>query len=260
MWIKTTGIKRNKAYGKKLWKKAGTAIKKRYIRNGGLRQLSKDVAIVKSMINAEKKYTFTNIATTVGQCSVNADSGYYATDITPIPSEGITQTSRNGASIKVSSMILRCQLVQQTNLNTDMRVTIYIIKNFQNNTINAALVNQFLVPDAISTMTDYNSIRNPDYFKLFRVIAKKSYKLSNDSATSQNQLKDFQINLSFKNHHVRFNADTNTVASGQIWMLVVADTGNKDGTTASTLTNVGNTAVNTGARFICSIRNYYYDN
>lgn len=260
MWLKTAGIKRNKAFGKKLWKKAGTAIKKRYIRQGGLRQLTKDVAMVKSMINAEKKYVYANIATTIGQCQVNADTGYYAGDITPTPSEGITQTSRNGSSIKLSSMVLRCQLVQQTNLNTDMKFTVYIIKNTQFNTVNATLVNQFLAPDAISTVTDYHSLRNPDYFRLFKVIAKKTYKLANDSASSQNQIKDFQLNLKFKNHHVRFNADTNNVSNGQLWMLVVADTGNKDPTTASTLTNVGNTAVSTGARFICSIRSYYFDN
>lgn len=261
MFLKTSGIRRNKAYGKKLWKKAGKAIKKRYVRKGGLGRLVKDVAMVKRMINSEKKFVNATRTFNVGQCNVNADSAWYATDITPLPSQGYTQTNRMGASFKVCSMVFRGQIQQMTGLNTDFKLKMFIIKTVgQTQTVDSTLVGKFLLPDALSTMTDYNSLRNPDQYHNFRIIKTKTIFLKNDSLSSQNQLKDFQINLRL-NHHVRFDANSNTVIDqGQLWLLVVADTGNIDGSTASTLSNVYNKAVSTGATGLLHIRAYFYDN
>lgn len=260
--IKTSGIKRNKQYGMKLQRKAGAFIKKRYFKPSGIKQLVRDVALVKSMVNAEKRIIENTYSPYIGQCNINADTGYYAVDITPIPTQGVAQNQKIGASIKLTSTVIRGQFVQMTNLNTDLRFKVYIIKTVgQPNSVDATLVSKFLKPDVISTVTDFNSNRNPDYFRDFIVVAKRTFKISNDSASSQNQIKDFQLNLKYKSHHVRCSGDTyNLVASGQLWMLIVADTGNTSTVSPSTLTYVANKATATGAQgFIC-VKHFYYDN
>lgn len=267
-YLKTSGIKRNKSRGVALWKSAGKAagraIKKRYGTSGGLKRAIRDIALVKQMVNAEKKVIESTYATTsgIGQCNANSDSGYWGLDITPKPAEGSTRSGRNGASIKLCSMIMRGQLQQQANLNTDFRFRVYVIKTVgQSATVDTTLCNRFLLADPVSTCTDFNSSRNPDHFRNFIVLAKRTYKIANDSASTQNQFKDFQINLKFKHHHIRFDGDSATqVNMGQIWLMVVADTGNINSSTASTLTNVANKAVSTGANAFFYVRSYYYDN
>lgn len=260
--LKTSGIKRNKQYGMKLQRKAGRLIKKRYFKPTGMKQLVRDVALVKSVINAEKKiieYSYTNY---IGQCNINADTGWWAQDITPTPAQGNAQNQRSGASIKLTSTVIRAQFVQMTQLNTDLRFKVFVIKTVgQPNVIDATAVSKFLKADVISTMTDFNSNRNPDYFRDFVVVSTKVFKIVNDSATSQNQIRDIQLNLKHISHHVRTSGDSQTlVASGQLWLLIVSDTGNTNTVSPSTLTNVANKATATGSQFFMNVKHFYYDN
>ena len=255
-----------KAYNSRIAKTIRKATGNRYGRtrkqllNKGIPRLYKDVMMIKNMVNDEKKVYEQTYTATVGQCNINADTGYYAVDITPIPSQGVTATTRNGASIKLNSMVFRGQATQQTNLNTDLKFTIYIIRTVgQTQTVDSTLVNKFLIADVLTTCTDHNSNRNQNYFRDFRVVAKRTFKILNDSASSQNQLKDFSIPLRIK-QHVRYAQDTTNVTQNQLWMLILADTGNINSSTASTLSNIANKTALTGCTLALYQKTFYYDN
>lgn len=265
-FLKTSGIKRNKAYGKKLWQKGMKAIKKRYVRPAGLRQAIKDIAMVKRMVNAEKKrhtvLNYTPVA--IGQCSGN-NSAHYALDITPNPSQNATYSGRSGSSIKLSAMCMKFQFYQQSAAATPIKFRWYIMRA-KGQSVTTAIVpswfnsNQWIQASSSVSIYDTHSQFNPDYFGSYNVIRSGSFALPLDNLSGQTTIKDLTIKHRFKNHHVRFYGDTNNVVDGQLIFVIFADTGNCSTTTASTLTPVVNQAINTGATFVSDIRTYYYDN
>lgn len=262
-----------KNYARKTFRKVthsiGRAIKKRYTKKGNwykglapnFKRIESDVMRLKSLVNVEKKfYEVAWAEQTLGQCNGNSD-GCLAIDITPIPAEGTTQQTRNGASIKLTGGMIRVQFRQMSALHTAMKFRVYVIhtKN-QVSTMGTTTNRQFLSPDVITSVVDYNSLRNPDYYGDFRILARRIVTIPADNySTMTARFKDLQINLKL-NSHVRFSGDTTTVVNGQIWLLFVANTGNCSTTTASTLSKIANTAINTGAYADVASRFYYVDN
>lgn len=261
-----TYVKYAKRTAKKVYKKVGSLAKKRYgtFSKPKMSAIVKDLNILKSMVNAEKKH-IENIQASdvaIGQINVNTDLGYYFQDITPSVAEGVTYNTRSGSSIKLHSMTIRMQIRQQANLHTSIKVQFYLIKIVgQPQAISSISLGRILVPDIFSSTTDYNSLRNPDYFRDYKVIRKWVVSIPADNyATMTNRLKDARINILFKNHHVRYSADSTTVSNGQIFIIGVADTGNTNATTASTQPYIANTAPLTGCLLNASTKSYYYDN
>lgn len=254
--------------------KAGKAVRKytgnRYGRtkgqlvSKGIPQLYKDVLMLKKMVNAEKKFvTIGPLTRDVGQVYNNTDAGYFQWDITPTPSQGTGQQYRTGSSIKLHSSQIRMQFRQQTNTHDTVKYTIYIAKVVGNPyaSLTSATMNEFLLPDLISGVTDTNSLRNPDHYKDFRVIAKKTFYLGPDTYASQNiRVIDKQINLKYNNHHVRTAGDSQTsITEGQLILYVVVNSGNA-GPVASTLPRICHTTASTGSIMEAQIRHYFYDN
>lgn len=231
----------------------------------GAAQLYKDVQLLKSMINAEKKRIEGNVNyTTIGQCNGNADTGYLITDITPAVAVGTNLNQRTGSSIKLSSMWLRMQFSHMSSAVSPVNLRIYVIRvKGDAQTVNATLANKFLVADTISTYTDYNSYRNPDYFKDFEVLLDKKIKMEPDQFSGQMMVKDVNYIISFKyrDGHIRYDQNTTNTSSGQLVLLIVSSNGNKSASTAQTTSgNVVNSGINTGQAVSASIKSYYFDN
>ena len=107
--IKKTYMKaKKKAYGEK-------GVKGRYIRPGftkGMGNLIKDVEMIKSRLNVEKKYNDVDVLTHyVGQCFVNTEGAYYQ-DVTPAISQGVGESQRVGNSLKMTGMTFPLQFNQ----------------------------------------------------------------------------------------------------------------------------------------------------
>jgi len=83
-------IKRAKRYGKRIVKRAVGMAKKRYTtRRGGanLVQMAKDVMMLKSLVNVEKKrvdFNFGGSFLGIGQYNVPGTTGANSADVTPI--------------------------------------------------------------------------------------------------------------------------------------------------------------------------------
>ena len=254
-----------KKYIKKTAKKVFRAVKKRYTtQTGGLRikQVVKDVAMLKSLVNVEKKsiQTIELGDFTVAQCDGN-NSGSIFSYICPEISQGNGYNQRSGNEVKLVSMCIKGQVKQQTFQRHPTRLKITVFKIIGQVPAISSLVTydtKFYELNPLNTLVDFNSSRNVDYFKNFRVLSTKYVTIPAEATSGEQMIKDFSIIMKL-NHHVKWDKDTTTISNGQIVMCITADSGNKSTTVTSTL-NVPITAVSTGNIINYYTKFYYVDN
>lgn len=269
MPFKRIGRYARKAYNSKAGKIVRKITGDRYGRGAkqlitkGVPQLAKDVLMMKRMLNAEKKRVTVGTAnTSFGQVNANV-SAYIASDITPVPAQGLTASTRTGASIKLTSAYLKFQVYHQSSTTQPVKIRIIIAKTLGIPESNmTTFFQQCWAPNAFlsSTIYDFNSQPNPDYFRAYKTIASRTLTIPADQISNVNMIKDIAIPLRFKNHHIRFNADTTTVSAGQIVMWVVADCGNISSGSSSTVTPIAVSGTSTGLIMNTNFQWYYYDN
>lgn len=259
-----------KPIGRQIYKRTGLVnpIKKG---NVSLTRVIKDVNILKSVVNAEKKrfHVTTSSAQQFGQVGGNA-SGHYIADITPLVPQGSGNAQRNGSSIKPHSMYAEFQMFHQPSTVAKQKIVIEVFRvlgiPLSSMTTAAGQIfnpNQFVYNQNASNpyIIDLQSSRDQDYFKDFQLLARKTITLDPDQFTGQSVVKYVKLGMKFKNEfHIKYNDDTTTPTSGQIIMTIRCDNGNANGSTASTLTGIPITSVNTGVYMNYDITYYYYDN
>lgn len=260
--------------------KAGKAIRKvtrqRYgtWRSPNVAAITRDVSMLKSMINAEKKRFNINATAQnqIGQYAWNGtvnSNAYFVADWTPFPSQGATNSTRNGSSIKLTSSYIQLQLYQQSATQHPMKFRFYLIQVLGAYQAPATVATQFLQANKFiaaeqsgTAIYDYNSQRNPDYFGHYKVIARRDIYLMPDATSSMVSIKDIKIPVKYgkTGHHIRFQGDTSNISNGELVALIVADSGNAGGTAGGITTAAPVSAVNIGAIFQYDVVHYYYDN
>lgn len=262
-----------KSYAKKqvgrAWRAGKRFVKKRYLRKGGLQNVMKDVAMLKSVINSEKlRYTIASSATSpigVGQIAANAP-GYYVADITPALTQGDGYNNRTGSSVKLHSANLRFLFTQQASTLSPLKFKIQIYKVVGNTNTTLGAVSEIFSANPFTGMIDYNSTRNPDYFKDYKLVktAYASIPLDPASLTAQKGLKEMRFGLKFKSHHLRWDKNTSVLTNGQLIMVVFCNSGNSSGTaptiTPYTSSTVPVQDINSGGLMNYYIDHFYYDN
>lgn len=264
-------VPRVRRFVKKAARTVVKAAKRRYTtKTGGIRvaQIVKDVATLKRMVNAEKKHFLQQGGQIpVGQVSGNGD-GVYAVDLTPTPSQGTTSITRNGNSIKWHSTHISLQISGQANNVEGVRLTFLIVK-IKNDVYTDPMnivpfmydYNQFLLLGGSPAIHDMYSARNTQYFKDFQILARKSFYKKADTITGLKGILSGSIGFKPRNHHVKFVQDgSNSVADGQIIMLVFASNGNSSASTNSTVSNIPITGTSTGCNVSYAVQSYFYDN
>lgn len=234
-----------------LVKKAGRAIKKRYIGKKGIKttRIAKDIMMLKRALNVEKKRI--DVAQGAGVSFAQfsgASTGLYAADITPAPAQGITGNTRNGLSCKLVSACADIQINQSTNTTNEFRYKWFIVcRPDASLATNAAVAStQFFENNLFSGVIDYHSNRDPEFFHQFRVIKTGYGKLTQDQLASQTSYNQFKVPLKL-NHHLKFNTDASTVTTkNQLFLFVIADSGDVVGLT--------------GGQIRFNIRYYFVDN
>lgn len=253
-------------------KKVGRAVKRRYFKGKGysnpkIGTMIRDVALLKRMVNAEKKRLEVKspdgTSYPIGQVSGNT-SGHFLADFTPNPGQGVGYNQKTGNSIKWVSSYLDFQFVSQSACISGMRMKIQLVKVVgQPFSTVSDVMGKFIEPTAFltgGTVYDINSPRDPDYFKNYKVLATKYVTIKNDDITSEQTYKRVSMGLKLKNHHVRNNDNDPTNSMGQVFLLITADQGNGSITTASTINGVPQSAINTGCFMRFEWTHYYYDN
>lgn len=227
-------------------------------------RMLKDVSMLKAMVNAEKKRLEVNINTSQPVGQVNAAvSGHWLTDLTPNVPQGVGVSQKTGNSFKWHSSFLDFQFQQQSNVGSPLTLKIEIVKVVGLPYTNVSdILGKYIESTAFTTGTvyDINSPRDPDYFKNFVLLKRKYVKLPMDNISGQLVLKRVKLGLKLKNHHVRTNNNDPTFSMGQVFMLITADNGNANASTASTILGIPNNAANTGVTFLAEFTHYFYDN
>jgi len=266
-------------------RKAGAALKKRYMAKpggrkstGGVRvaKMAKDIMYLKSVLNPEKKRfeVATGSVNPVGQVNGIVGSysdGRYFYDCTPNPAQGVTSTTRNGASIKLHSTMWHFQFVQEASAVSDIKLCVEVFQikgepysgfTFYNERYN---VNPF-IRDTVSgttTIRDYNSQLNPDNYMKGKCIARRIVRIKADPTSAAKMITDLKLPIKYnggQGHHVRYNKDTTDVESGQLYLVIRADRGNIGTTAIANLSGVPDVAPQTGISMLWNRVDYFYDN
>jgi len=257
-----------KRFVKRAAKKAGRVVKKRYFKGKGygrpnLSTMVRDLALVKRSLNVEKKHIQSTITSgiNVGQTNGNSDAGTAMYDITPGITQGVGYSQMTGNSVKLTSMSLKLQIKQQSATQHPMKVKMIIFKVMGQPQTPATIQtgNRLLDLNPITSLTDYNSERNVNYFREYRVIKTKTLYLQPDPVSGEIMLQNYSVIMKM-NHHLKWNNNTTTLADGQICVSFTCDSGNNSATTASTNTNIPIQKINSGATIQFFTKYYYVDN
>lgn len=249
---------------KKAYKKIKTETGNRYGRgfnqiiSKGVPQMAKDIVMLKNMLNVEKKQKENTYSATVGQVDIN-NSGAYTVDITPIFSQGITYTTRNGRSIKLTGATLHWQFQEQTAQLVRMKIRIQIVRVIGNPFSGTSPLTEFYDLNPLSTVVDYYSDRNPQNFKQFKVLSTKNITMYPDQMTTTGRCISLKQHLKLS-HHIKYGNDGDGLVDGQIYAIVTCENGNRNFATASTLTEIPVLAANTGLQVRLYTRFYAIDN
>lgn len=248
---------------KKIVRKAKKVLRKKSYKPKKISFAKKVLSVMKK--TAEKKHiSYSNAASplSVGQVDGLNSAGYFFLDMTPSVSQNAGYNGRIGSDIDVVSANLRFQFYQQASTFCNIKIKyqlIYVPNNNENSL--SLMMSQMYQNNPFNGIIDFNSARNPDYMKSYRILRTGYCTLPNDpaSVTTQNMIKETRLGFKFKKPvTVRFSGNSNSIAQGRIMLLIMADNGNKNGTTACTL-NVPTGAINTGALFNYVIDYYYTD-
>lgn len=251
---------------KKVIKRTGRFIKKRYTKSGKLNinKIVRDVSMVKRMLNAEKKTISINIQNQVFGQLLGNSAGYHSNDITPVPIQGSGIGQRNGQSIKICSWHMTAQIIQQSDANQRINYKMYMYKISGDPEPSPAtfVTEQWATNNFVGgggQIVDYNSMINPNRFAEAKLVYFKAFSIAPDSITGQTGFKTINIGGKFQ-HHIRYDGNNNTVTQGQLILVILADGGNCSPTTVSTFINTPNTAINTGCKINYQLQWYFYDN
>lgn len=260
-----------KKVGRKIYKASGLV---NPFKRGKLSstRLFKDVAMLKSMVNAEKKRLVVTQTTFVPVSQVRNNgaselTGSYVQDITPIPAQGSGYNQKTGNSIRLHSMFFTFQVSGQANTAAGIKLKFQWVQVVGYPYTNISdIYGKFISPNPfVQTTTgdnityDINSARDPDYFKDFKVLRTKIISLAPDQTSGVINLKQFGMGLKPRNYHVKTNDNTASLSNGQMFMLITADRGNSGGTT-STQNGIAIANAQTGVNILWNANYYYYDN
>lgn len=218
---------------------------------GGLKmlQIAKDLEMVKSRLNVEKKFVDADVMTSsVGQCAQNVDGAYYR-DMSPIIPQGVGENQRVGNSIKLTGLSIPLQFRGMSNTfgARKLRISVLKVKTADNNVTAIEAFQRVWDQNVVvqNGVRDYNApraYRNAKTDGISVIYSRTHYVKAPSIESGSASLDDFEcghlttrINLKL-NDVIRFDSNGSTAPGGTKYILVIqCDVGNIDLTTPSTL-------------------------
>ena len=155
---------RAKKFVKKTTKAAGKRYGVSYGRRGlkmsksSLSRIDKDVQMIKSRLNVEKKFKQGSLTTgNIAQMNVNSP-GYFTSTITPLISKGTGESDRIGGSLKLTGLHIQLQIAAQNDCYGARKFKCHIIKSTDSSVTNA--VSDLFDTNPLTNVIDYHSNRN----------------------------------------------------------------------------------------------------
>jgi hypothetical protein len=195
----------------------------------------KDVERIKQLINVEKKrvpcHALDDYA--VAQTgSQPAGSGCYFDPHIFHTTQGMTNATRNGASIKPQSFHLDLRVKRVNGFSAQkLKYEIFWIPDQDKMTgLSGSNVTKYYLPSTFDGTYDTNSSRNFEEMSGFRTIRKGTvYLAANTNADNQLQMKTVGIGGKLK-HHIKYDVGTDNVRHGSIGIVLTANRGHTTGT------------------------------
>ena len=265
--IKKTYMKaKRKAYGKR-------GVTGRYYRVGavqGLQNLAKDVAMIKSRLNVEKKHIDTDVASfTLGQTNGLADGAHYF-EVTPLISQGTEGGQRIGQSLKLTGMTFPMSFTQQTSCKGDRKVKITLVRvmSADGGVTAEEAFNTFYDVNPLTGVRDYNApkaYRNGTHDGIThlatKVITVKGPQLSQGASLDDTERNVSNCRLSLKLQQIfRYFQNGDNIPEGiKYYMFFQCNAGNKSASVTSTQ-DVAVTETNSGVIARLGQRSWWVDN
>lgn len=193
-----------KRTAKRYAKKGVKALKKRYFKGGKVKaknvklvQIAKDVSVLKSMVNAEKKRIDepNELAYEVAQIGTGLNSSGFMVkrNLFEVPT-GLGHREKNGNSIKAHSYHIDFRArAMNTVQSLRLKVMLVLAKEPQNLTTSDDIISKLLKPSAFNDKYDILSPRNYENMNDFRIIASKNIYLKADTEPNQTDSRIFSM-------------------------------------------------------------------
>lgn len=222
-------------YARKQMRRAGKYAKKRYSKGGkpNISNIWKDVKMIKQLINTEKKRVPSVILQDLPvaqQGTQTANSGYYFNDHIFATTQGDTNGTRNGASIKPQAWHLDLR-VKRTRGISDMKLhyeVFWIPDQDKMTGLMHTNVAKYYNVSTFDGMYDTNSPRNFQEMAGFRVLRKGTVFIPADTAGSSvgYQTRQKTIGIGGKlTHHIKYDVGTDNVRHGSIGIVFTSNKG-----------------------------------
>ena len=233
--------KKTKRYGKRVMRRAGKVIKKRYSGQSGISNLVHDVSLLKQIINVEKKHVVTTGTGTFGQANSTSSypGGIDYTNISPSIPVGTSALTRNGNSVKLTGGVLQLQIKQQSNTLNRLFYRVLLVRRvdcYQPAT-SASVGQSMFIENPFSpgsACLDYHSQRNTNTFSQYKIVKEIKGVLSQDQITSETAVNQISVPLKF-NFHLRYSdSGTNLPISNNLYLIFLADSGIPSSSTGAT--------------------------
>lgn len=229
--------------------------------------LSKQIQSMKKKIRREtemKKYFPTDITgLVVAQVDVN-NSGTQGSflDVCNIPA-GVNDGERVGITARLKGMHYRMQLFAAAAVTFPTKIVIDIFKTMDFSGSLANIRDVIYEVDSISGVVDAQSTMNKEFVgkgKQFQLISRRNvYFKADDFSGAHQQLKDIKFFIKQNQELSYAGTSTSVPQNVRYIMFLRATTGNRNGTTASTLPTIPVLAVNTGFTVRWRRTDYYTD-
>ncbi|WP_445772286.1 hypothetical protein [Rheinheimera sp.] len=227
-----------------------------------LARIDKDVQMIKSRLNVEKKFKDGSITSgTCAQVNVNS-AGYYTSTLTPLISLGTGENDRIGGSLKLTGLHVQLQLQGQAQAYQARRFKCCIISSTDTSVTNA--INDLWDVNPLTGNVDYYSNRNysnqPRAHKILRTVyirtpQKQIIATTPDVAPSM--VKKFGVKMQ---QITRFEGSSNTPKDMNYFLVMFADNGNSHPSTTSSNSGVLCPIANSGTEVQEYFRWWYVDN
>lgn len=230
-----------KKYAKKATKAAGKRYEMSYGRRGlrmskhSLAKIVKDVEMVKSRLNVEKKFIEGTITDgLVGQANVLAP-GYFTSTLTPLIAQGDTENQRNGSSVKLTGLHLQLQMVGQTNTVTRRKFKACIVSSTDTSVTN--VINDLWDVNPLTGFVDYFSNLNYSNQKRAHKIERTVYFNTGNSGADAQAGAPWAPKVVKKISHkfdtvTRFEGTSSTPKDMNYFLIIFCDTGNVGSSTS----------------------------
>lgn len=214
----------------------------------------------KREVEMKRQFMASPATSNVGQVNANG-SGVLCLDITSCMSIGAAAgvQDRVGNKVNLKGIFLRYQLQQQSALAIGVKYIMEVYKTTDLSTSIGSLPGTLYNSDTISGVIDYNSTRAMLYRNIYKRIYAKSIYIPADSTSSVANFVDKKVLIKQRQMLEWPTAATTNPQNIRYFVIIRASAGNLNTSTASTLTNIPLTAVNTGALCNLYATSYFTD-